>query len=460
MGNVRHMILQVEADSIGAEMEMEPGDELCSINGQEVKDVFDYQYLINDEYLEMVIRKPDGEEWELIIEKDEDANLGIVFENEFMDGYRSCQNRCIFCFIDQMPKGMRETLYFKDDDSRLSFLQGNYVTLTNMNQEDIDRIIRYHLSPINISFHTTNPDLRVRMLGNKFAGEIFDKVRKLYDGEIQMNGQIVLCKGLNDGEELARTIADLTKYLPFLGSISVVPAGLTKYREGLHPLEDFTPRDAREVIHQVNSWQERLYETWGQHFVHCSDEWYILGGVELPEDERYDGFPQLENGVGMLRLLETELTDALENIPPHPKKHTISMATGKLAFHFMKEYITMIQEYFPEVIVHLYQIENNFFGSTITVSGLITGGDLKAQLAGENLGECLLLPCNMMRAGEQVFLDDVTVKDLSRHLGIPIKIVAEGGQAFLDAVLLEEQAPEYKRRQIYEQTDCSSCRTT
>ena len=307
MKQSRHKIKEIQEGSIAQELELEAGDELISINGQSVEDVFDYHYLVNDEYIELLVKKQSGEEWELEVEKDYDEDLGIVFENSLMDEYRSCRNKCVFCFIDQMPPGMRETLYFKDDDSRLSFLQGNYVTLTNMSDHDIERIIHYHLAPINISFQTTNPQLRCKMLHNRFAGDIFPKVQRLFEAGIEMNGQIVLCKGLNDKEELKRSIKDLSKYLPHLRSVSVVPVGLSKFRDGLYPLEPFEKQDAEEVIDLIESWQKKLYEAYGLHFIHASDEWYLLAGRELPEEERYDGYLQLENGVGMLRLLETEV---------------------------------------------------------------------------------------------------------------------------------------------------------
>lgn len=460
MKKVQHVVRSVEEGSIAREMEIEPGDELCSINGQVIADVFDYHFLVNDEYLEVVIRKPNQEEWQLEIEKDAEEDLGITFENDFMDEYRSCSNRCIFCFIDQMPPGMRDTLYFKDDDSRLSFLQGNYVTMTNLSDEDLNRIIKYHLSPINISFHTTNPRLRCEMLHNRFAGDILMKVKKLYDAGIEMNGQIVLCKGINDQDELERSISDLTAYLPHLRSISVVPVGLTKYREGLYPMQEFNSEDANAVIQQVHQWQERLYEKWGVHFVHCSDEWYILAGVDLPAEAVYDDYLQLENGVGMLRLLENEIIEALKKLPGDQRNHKISIATGKLAYQFLKKYITIIQEKFPQIEVNVYPIENYFFGTQITVAGLITGKDLLEQLQGKELGSCLLLPCSMLRAGESVFLDDVTVEQIEQTFHLPVRIVAEPGTDFLNAVLMEEDKQEHKRRQTYEQTDSSCCRTT
>ena len=290
----KHIIKTIEPGSIAEELELEPGDELLRVNGEIIEDVFDYHFQTNDTYLELTIRKKDGEEWDLEIEKEYDEEIGITFENEFMDQYRSCSNNCIFCFIDQMPPGMRPTLYFKDDDSRLSFLQGNYITLTNMSDHDIDRIIRYHLAPINISFQTTNPELRCKMLHNRFAGNIFPKVQRLYEAGIEMNGQIVLCKGYNDGAELERSISDLSKYLPHLKSVSVVPVGLSKYRDGLAPLEPFTREDAKEVLATIHKWQKKLYEQWGLHFIHAGDEWYLLAGEPIPEEENYDGYIQLK----------------------------------------------------------------------------------------------------------------------------------------------------------------------
>ena len=301
-----HIIKNVLQGSIAKELGLEPGDAVLRINGQEIEDIFDYQYLVQDEYIEVTVRAKSGEECILEIEKDFGEDLGLEFENGLMDEYKSCRNQCIFCFIDQMPKGMRKTLYFKDDDSRLSFLQGNYVTLTNMSDHDIDRIIRYRLEPINISFQTTNPELRCMMLNNRFAGKALEKADRLSEAGIKMNGQIVLCRGINDGGELERSIADLTKYLPNLTSVSVVPVGLSNFREGLYPLEPFTKADAEQVIECIEGWQKKMKRQFGTHFVHASDEWYLLAERQLPEAARYDGYLQLENGVGMLRLLLDE----------------------------------------------------------------------------------------------------------------------------------------------------------
>ncbi len=455
MKETRHIIRKVLPGSIAQELELEPGDELVSINGQPVEDIFDYQYLMEDEYIEVLIRKPDGEEWNLEIEKEYGEDLGAEFDNSLMDEYRSCSNHCIFCFIDQMPKGMRDTLYFKDDDSRLSFLQGNYVTLTNMSDHDIDRIIRYHMGPINISFHTTNPQLRCMMLHNRFAGDIFPKVQRLYEAGIEMNGQIVLCKGINDGEELERSIRDLTGYLPHLRSVSVVPVGLSRFREGLYPLEPFGPQDARQVLETVKRWQNKIFEEYGVHFIHCSDEWYLLAGEPLPSGEQYDGYPQLENGVGMLRLLEEEVEEALEACTGDGRERKLSLATGVLAAPFLEEHMERVRRKFPGIQVLVYPVVNEFFGEQITVSGLVTGQDLKRQLTGKELGECLLLPCNMLREGETVFLDDVTVEDLEKALGVPVAVVDEDGASLVRAVTEREIEKIHRRRQIYEQADSS-----
>lgn len=436
------MIREVEPGSIAEEMGIEPGDTLLEINGQKITDIFDYQYYIQDEYIEALVRKPSGEEWLLEIDKDYEEDLGVTFENGLMDDYRSCHNKCIFCFIDQMPKGMRDTLYFKDDDSRLSFLQGNYVTLTNMSEYDIERIIKYHLSPINVSFQTTNPELRCKMLNNRFAGEALKKVDRLYEGGIVMNGQIVLCKGVNDGAELDRSIRDLTKYIPQLESVSVVPVGLSRYREGLYPLEPFTKEDAEEVLALIHSWQERLYARHGIHFIHASDEWYILAGREMPEEERYDGYLQLENGVGMLRLQEEEFREAMEALLESgfrlAKRRCVSVATGLLAYSYIQKMADRLMEAEPELMVYVYPIRNDFFGEMITVSGLLTGGDLKAQLMGKELGETLFLPQNVLRSGEEVFLDDMTLTELSDALQAKINIVKSSGRDFVEKLLKEK----------------------
>lgn len=430
-----HIVKSLMPGGIGEELGIEPGDKLLAINGSEIQDVFDYYYYEESEQLLLLIEKPDGEEWELEIEKDEDESLGIEFDQSLMDEYRSCRNKCMFCFIDQMPKGMRETLYFKDDDSRLSFLQGNYITLTNMSDHDVERIVKYRLEPINISFQTTNPELRCKMLHNRFAGEALKKVDILYRGQIEMNGQIVLCKGVNDGEELERTIRDLTGYLPYLKSVSIVPVGLTKYRDGLYPLEPFTKEDAREVLSVIHRWQEKIYQEHGIHMIHAGDEWYVLAEEEVPEEERYDGYLQLENGVGMMRLLFNEVQEALSAVTGDGRQREISLATGRLMYPYIGKILEEIRKKFPNITTHLYAIRNDFFGERITVSGLITGQDLTGQLKGQPLGERLLLPCNMLKIGEPVFLDDFTLEEVENSLQVKTDIVKSSGQDLLDAVI-------------------------
>lgn len=432
---MEHIISSVAPGSIAQEMGIEPGDRLLEVNGKSPEDVFDYRYLMNEEEILVLIRKVNGEEWELEIEKEYEDDLGIEFENGLMDDYRSCRNKCIFCFIDQLPKGMRSTLYFKDDDSRLSFLQGNYLTLTNMSEHDIDRIIQYKLSPINISFQTMNPELRCKMLHNRFAGEIFDKVKRLKAAGIIMNGQIVLCRGVNDGAELERSIRELTAYMPQLESVSVVPVGLTRYRDGLYPLEPFTKEDACEVLDLIHGWQEKLYKEWGNHFIHAGDEWYILAERPIPEEKTYDGYLQLENGVGMVRLLEEEVAQTLAGMTGDDRKIHRTIATGELAAPFLRKHVESVRKKYPNVDIQVLAIKNEFFGGKITVAGLITGTDLISQLKGKDLGDRLLLTNHMLKSGEPVFLDDVTVDDVQNALQIKVSIVESSGADFVSSLI-------------------------
>ena len=436
-----HKIMAVTPGSIAEELELEPGDVLLTIDGEELEDIFDYDYMTDAESFVMVVRKANGEEWELEIESGGE-DLGLTFENGLMSDYKSCSNKCIFCFIDQMRPGMRETLYFKDDDSRLSFLQGNYITLTNMKDKDIERIIRFHLAPINISVQTMNPELRCKMLHNRFAGEALKKIDRLYEAGTEMNGQIVLCRGVNDGNELAYTIEQLSKYAPVMQSVSVVPVGLSKYREGLYPLEPFTKEDACEVIDLIEKWQKINYERHGIHFIHASDEWYILAEREMPEEGRYDGYIQLENGVGMLRLLHEEVMDALDEKTDDGKEEELSIATGRLPYPYLDTLIKEIMKVYPGRKVHIYPIRNDFFGEKITVAGLITGQDLIAQLKDKPLGDRLILPAVMFKSGEEVFLDDITKTQAEDALQIPINIVKSSGYDLVDAILDPEAARE------------------
>ena len=392
-----------------------------------------------DEFIDVVIEKSNGEQWELEIEKDENEELGLEFENGLMDEYRSCCNKCMFCFIDQMPPGMRETLYFKDDDSRLSFLQGNYITLTNMNENDVDRIIRYNLSPINISVHTTNPKLRCKMLNNRFAGDKLKYIDRLNAADVEMNGQVVLCKNVNDKEELERTISDLEKYIPNMRSVSIVPSGLTKFRDGLYPLELFEKEDACAVIDIIEKWQKHFYEKYGIHFIHASDEWYILAEREMPEEERYDGYLQLENGVGMIRSFIEEVKDYLDSIEGDDRVINVSTISGVLAYDTIKSSCDKINKKFPNVNVHVYKIINDYFGHSITVTGLLTGQDICSQLSGKELGDNLLLPTNTLKADENIFLDDMTLEEFEKNLQINTIIVKSSGMDFVKTIINENE---------------------
>ncbi len=431
MNDKVHIIQKIVPASVADLCGIKPGDGLLRINGSAVNDIFDYQYLMADEECTLEIICASGKKKTVYIEKGLDEDAGLIFDDGLMDDYRSCCNRCIFCFIDQMPKGMRKTLYFKDDDSRLSFLQGNYVTLTNMSDEDIDRIIRYNLSPVNISFQTTDPGLRVKMMGNRFAGEALKKADRLNEAGVSMNGQIVLCKGVNDGENLVRSINDLERYIPNLMSLSVVPVGLTKYREGLYELEPFNAEDSRKVISFIEKKQKETYKKYGTHFVHASDEWYIKAGLNLPEAETYDGYLQLENGVGMLRLLLDGFEEALKGLHKSTVQNEFSCVTGLLTFPFISEMAERMKKYYPNVKVNVYGIRNDFFGENITVTGLLTGGDIISQLKGKELGRRLFIPENVLRAGTGVLLDDVTLDDIGKALQVEVDIVKSSGMSFV-----------------------------
>ncbi len=436
----KHLIEGVEKGSIAHEFNIEAGDLLLSVNGEEIKDYFDYEFMIRASYIEVLVEKASGEQWLLEIDKEEDEELGLIFKNGMMDEYRSCSNRCIFCFIDQLPKGMRRELYFKDDDSRLSFLHGNYVTLTNMSDDDIDRIIRYHMSPVYISFQTTNKELRCRMLGNRNAGDSLLKAEKLCRAGIEMNGQIVLCKDINDKKELERSIEDLSLYAPFLQSLSIVPVGLTKYREGLFPLQPFEKEDADIVIDLVESWQKRMFKEFGYHFVHASDEFYLLAGRKLPEAGCYDGYLQYENGVGMLRSFMDEFDEAIEYIKESRDINRglireVSAATGLLAYETIKKMAERLQALFPGLSFRVFPVRNEFFGERITVTGLLTGGDIVRALKGEEIGEVLLLSENMAMEEEPVLLDDMSIGEIETALQVKVDIVKSNGWEFAEKAL-------------------------
>ena len=431
-----NVVIKVEKGSIAEEVGICPGDVLVAINDEEITDIFDYRYQINDEYLEMTFRTPEGEEYVAEIEKDFDEDIGVIFESGLMDEARSCRNKCIFCFIDQLPKGMRKTLYFKDDDSRLSFLQGNYVTLTNMSEKDINHIIFYHLSPINVSVHTTDLELRKTMLKNKNADKVLDIMKRLKDAGIEMNLQVVLCNGINDGDILDKTISDCAKFMPNAHSMSIVPIGLTKYREGLYPMTPFSKEDAEKVINQVEKWQNKFLKDHGTRFVYCADEFYLKAERQLPDAEIFEDFAQYENGVGMLSLFEKEFNDEIEKTEYNiESKRSVSIATGVAAYDLIKKLSDRIMEKFPSLNINVYCIKNNFFGEMITVCGLLTGQDIISQLKGKDLGEYLLLPESLLRNSTHTLLDDVEIEDIEKELNIKIKISTNSGDRFIKTIL-------------------------
>ena len=434
----KHLIKDVVQNSIADQLEIKNGDYLLSIDGKEIKDIFDYHLLSESENLTLEIEASDGEIWEIDIEKDEDQDLGLIFDNELLDEYKSCTNKCIFCFIDQMPPGMRETLYFKDDDSRLSFIQGNYVTLTNMTDDDVDRIIRYNLSPINISVHTMDKELRCKMLNNRFAGDKLEYIKKLNDNNITMNAQIVLCKGYNDKEKLDETLEKMMPYVPNLKSCSVVPAGLTKFREGLAELEQFTKEEAKEVIAQVDKWQKIFKDKFGINYVYAADEFYMMSDTPIPEEDYYDGYPQIENGVGMTRSYLNEFYDYLDSYEGDDRVRTVSVVTGELFYNCSLEMADAINKKYPNIDIKVYKIINDFFGHTITVTGLLVGKDIIDQLKEKDLGDELLLPANTLKWGEDIFLDDVSLDELKDVLQTTPVIVKSNGKDFIDKILGEE----------------------
>lgn len=409
------------------------GDILNKINGHDVRDVLDYMYYAAETSVTLDISR-DGQTMTFSVEKDEYDDLGLEFETFLMDSKQSCRNKCVFCFIDQMPPGMRETLYFKDDDARLSFLQGNYVTLTNLEQSDVDRIIRMKLN-INVSVHTTNPELRVKMMKNRFAGEKLKYLKQLTDGGIKLNCQIVCCPTLNDGDELRRSLSDLGNLMPNISSTAVVPVGLSKFREGLFPLTIFDKKTAGETIDIIQEYQEIFLEKYGTRMVFPSDEFFLIAERELPPMEYYEDFPQYENGVGMLRSLIDEFEKALDLAEWDGSERHISIATGYSAYETMKMLADMAQERFNGLKCDVHRIRNDFFGETITVTGLITAGDLIAQLRGKNLGTELLISSAMIKRDEPVFLDDLTVSDVESELDITLKTTGSDGYELLDAIL-------------------------
>ena len=426
-------ITGVAKNSPAAKAKVQKGDVLVSINGNEIEDVLDYMFYAAEAEIKLVLKRG-GENIEAKIKKGEYDDLGLEFETFLMDDKRSCQNKCIFCFIDQMPPGMSETIYFKDDDARLSFLQGNYITLTNLKQKDIDRIIKMRLN-INVSVHTTNPELRCKMMHNRFAGEKLDYLYQLAKAGIMMNCQIVLCPGINDGAELERSLEDLSSLMPSIQSIAVVPVGLSKYRDGLFQLQPFTKETARAALDIIERYQKKFLSEYGTRLVFASDEFYLKAEREIPKAEAYEEYPQYENGVGMLRSLEDEFDSALEDCSCEIPKRKISVATGVAAYPLLKKLVEKATKKWDNLSCEVYAIINYFFGENITVSGLITGTDLVSQLKDKDLGEELLISASMIKKDSDLFLDDYTIPQVEKELGVKIRTVESDGYALLDSLL-------------------------
>lgn len=428
-------VYNVEKNSHAHKAGILPSDILVSINGNEINDVLDYRFYLTDDKLDIVLQRNE-KSYTVKIKKDEYDDIGLEFETYLMDSKKSCKNKCVFCFIDQLPSGMRETLYFKDDDARLSFLMGNYITLTGLKEQDVDRIIKMHMSPVNISVHTTNPELRCKMMNNRFAGQSLDYLKKFAENNITMNCQIVLCKGLNDGDELINTMHDLASLYPAVQSVSIVPAGLTKYRENLYPLEPFTPQETMKVIKKVENFALLCKKEYGSSIFFCGDEMYLKAGLEIPSAEYYEDFSQIENGVGMIASMLEEFEwafDDLEEEPVLPRE--VSVATGNAAYPFIKGLTERLESRFDGLKVHVYNIDNDFFGKNITVAGLLTATDLLSQLKTKPLGTTLFLTRNMLESEGKQFLDSITLETLSKELNIEIKPVCNDGQEFLNNIL-------------------------
>lgn len=413
------------------------GETLLSINGNDIVDVLDYRFYQLNSVLELKIRDPRGEVRSVRLRKPEYDELGLDFDTYLMDKEKSCRNKCVFCFIDQLPKGLRETLYFKDDDSRLSFLFGNYVTLTNLTEHEISRIIKMHISPINVSVHTTNPDLRVKMMGNRFAGDSLKILKRFADSSIDINTQIVCCPGINDGDELRRSLRDLYDFNVNL--IAVVPVGLTKYREGLYPLTPFTKEKAAETVDILEEFGEMCLKTKGKRIAYAADELYIKADRAIPDASFYGDFEAIENGIGLIAMLKEDLLAELDFRDPDPSiRRTVSVACGTSAAPYLRELMDRVEENYPGVHITVYPITNDFFGEMINVSGLIVGGDLIAQLKNKPLGDDLLISSAMLRFENDLFLDDVSIGDVRKALHINVVPVNNDGVMLLDAILGEE----------------------
>lgn len=436
MRKVDTTISYIEPGSLAEEAGIEVGDKLVKINGHDFHDILEYRYLISEYEVTLEIEKTDGTVEIITLESDYE-DIGIEFGEGLIDEAQSCRNKCIFCFIDQLPEGMRETVYFKDDDTRLSFLQGNYVTLTNMSDEEIDRLIKMRVSPINVSVQTTNPELRCMMLNNRFAGKCYDIMKKFAENNIYMNCQIVLCPDINDKSELDRSISDLAELFPYVNSVSVVPVGLTRYRKGLYPLKPFTPESSKQTILQVEKWQNRLYDKLGTRLIYLSDEFYLNADVPVPDAECYEGFPQLENGVGLIASMAEEFDAAIKLVKNKKYNRSVSIATGELAAPFISNLAGRISEK-AGISINVYAIKNNFFGGGVNVAGLVTGQDLIEQMRDKPKTDIMLIPHSMLRDEDEIFLDDTTLSEVEDALGMSIEPVINDGYEFIEKILGEE----------------------
>ena len=429
-------IKSVAPHSPAARKGLRAGDYLLSLDGRPVRDVLDYQFYAQDARLRVEYQNAKGKKKTVTVRKAEGKDLGLEFETYLMDKQQHCKNKCVFCFIDQLPPGLRDTLYFKDDDARLSFLFGNYITLTNLTDADVDRIIEMHISPVNVSVHTMNPDLRVRMMKNPQAGESLRLLRRIAGAGIALNTQLVLCPGLNDGDELVFSLKELEKLRPALRSVAAVPVGLTKYRERLPHLEEFTPETAKRVIETIDAFGARCKEKYGSRLAFAADEFYLKADLPLPDEDYYEDYPQLENGVGLWRSFDSEFRAALRDCDlPSDASFSAALATGVASFPLLRSFRALLESRFSNGRVDVYAIENDFFGPSITVAGLVTGRDLIAQLRGKDLHGRLLIPSVMLRAEGDVFLDDVSREDVERELGVRLIVVSNDGAALLDAII-------------------------
>lgn len=437
---MKHKIIGVLENSIAEELGIQAGDYLLGINGKKVEDVLDYQYYESLDQLSVAIEKQNGEAIIYDIEKDDDEMLGLCFEEDDMLKVRRCANKCIFCFVDQLPANMRSTMYVKDDDWRLSFMMGNFITLTNLSERDIQRIITQKISPLYISVHTTDPQLRVQMLGNKNAGQLMNILQRFAQNDIYFHTQVVLCPEINDGYQLRKTFEDLLVLHPHCMSLAVVPVGLTYHRRGLERLKRFDQQTANHVLEDIERWQENCLSLKGTRFIYAADELYVTANRELPKYETYENFPQLENGVGMLAKFEHELDGAIAELPPWILDRTVSIACGVSAEKFIRRMCDKLCKKYTNLTVHVYPVRNFFFGDSVTVTGLLTGKDIAVQLEGKKLGEELLISRTMLRAGTETFLDDITVSDLASWINHKVTPVDNDGEAFAYAVLGLEKA--------------------